>query len=160
RARKDLHGPDGTCRKDDLAAGRGRALLAVLPPRHGLRALAVEADAVDLAGGLHRQVLPVQHRFQKPARSRPASASPLIDLEVGSTLVVARVEIVDPGNAAFNRRIAKGIEDLPRNARRLDAPFAAGAVELRCTQIVVFVALEDEQHTVSAPPLQAALPPD
>src|SRR3546814_9885624 len=72
--------------------------------------------------------------------ARPAQAAPLVHLEIAAALVVAAVEVLGRRDAALGRRCAKGIEDLPRQALRLDAPLAAAAVAF-------VAALRSEEHT-------------
>src|SRR5690606_1571759 len=117
-------------RQDHLAAAARTAGFAILPPAHAAGAAAVEHDALGEAAGLDAQVLPVQHRPQEAARRRPAPAQPLVDVEVADAFVVAGVEVAGRRNAVLDRRIAEGIEDLPRQPRRLHPPFAARPVVL------------------------------
>src|SRR3546814_9749845 len=83
--------------------------------------------------------------------ARPAQAAPLVHLEIAAALVVAAVEVLGLRDAALGRRCAKGIEDLPRQALRLDAPLAAAAVAFVAALVVVLRALEVGQDLVPAP---------
>ena len=62
-------------------------------------------------------------------RRAPAPAAPLVDLEIIGALVVAAVEVGDLRDADLGRRVAHGVENGPGDARPLDPPFAAGAVQ-------------------------------
>src|SRR3546814_18110745 len=80
-------------------------------------------------------------------------------LEIAAALVVAAVEVLGRRDAALGRRCAKGIEDLPRQALRLDAPLAAAAVAFVAALVVVLRALEVGQDLVPAPAGVAELAP-
>ena len=84
-------------------------------------------------------------------------------MEVAAALVVAAVEVVDLGNAGLGRRLAEGVEDLPADARVLDAPFPAAGVQalegVGLHRPLVLVPLEVGQHVVPGPAGVAHLPP-
>ena len=89
------------------------------------------------------QVRAAEDRLEEAARRAPAPAAPLVDLEIGGAFVVAAVEVVDLGDADLGRRVAHRVEDRPGDARPLDPPFAARAVQLVGAAVMVLVALED-----------------
>src|SRR5579883_1569669 len=123
------------------------------------RASAGQSNTARLRPGDDREIGPVHRRPQKSARRVPAHTAPLIDPEIATAFVVAAIEIVDLGNTDLGGRIAKRIEDLPRQPHFLDAPFAALAVEFIGAGDVVFRALEIGQHIVPRPARIAELPP-
>ena len=98
-------------------------------------------------------------RAQERLGRGPADAAPLGHLEIAAALVVAAVEIVGLRDAALLGGVAERVEDLPRHPRRLDPPFAAGAVELVRTLPVVLRPLEQRQHVVPGPAGIAELAP-
>ena len=80
-------------------------------------------------------------------------------MEIAAAFVVAAVEVVGLGDADLRCRLAKGIEDLPTDARLLDAPLAAGAVRLVGAGREILAALEVGQHVVPRPAGVAELAP-
>ena len=101
----------------------------------------------------------LEHRLQKAGRRAPAPAAPLVDLEIVRALVVAAIEIVDLGDADLGAGVAHGVEDRPGDARALDPPFAARAVQVAGAAVVVLVAQEIGQHVVPAPAGETELAP-
>ena len=103
------------------------------------------------------------HGPQEALGRVPAHARLLVDVEVAAALVVAAVEVLDLGDAGLGRRIAKGIQDVPLDARLLDAPFAAAGVQVvegvRLQRPLVLVLLEVGQHVVPGPAGIAHLAP-
>jgi len=102
-------------------------------------------------------------KYSRPA-TRPFATTSLwawapVDLEIVRALVVAAIEVVDLGDADLGRRVAHRVEDVPGNARPLDAPLAAGRVQLAFAAVMVLVAEEIGQHVVPAPAPQPQLPP-
>ena len=163
RELQDLRRADGAGRQDHLARRLERAPLPVLAhdqPRH---ALAVEHQPLDHGVRLDRQIAPVQHGAQEALGGVPADARLLVDVEVAAALVVAAIEILDLGDAGFRRRVAEGVQDLPADARLLDAPLAAARVQVLEGVLrerpLVLVLLEVGQHVVPAPAGIAHLPP-
>src|SRR3546814_7794673 len=77
-----------------------------------------------------------------------------------SDLCASDLEVLGRRDAALGRRCAKGIEDLPRQALRLDAPLAAAAVAFVAALVVVLRALEVGQDLVPAPAGVAELAPE
>src|SRR3546814_16673387 len=77
-----------------------------------------------------------------------------------SDLCASDLEVLGRRDAALGRRCAKGIEDLPRQALRLDAPLAAAAVAFVAALVVVLRALEVGQDLVPAPAGFAELAPE
>ena len=138
---------------------RAERVDAVLPPAHAGRALAVEQQAFDQAAGFQPQILPVQHRLEEAARRRPAPSALLVDVEIAGAFVVAGVEVVDRLNAVLRRRLAPDVDDVPAQARKFDAPFAADAVVGVGAEKTVFVLLEIRQHVVPRPAGQTQLAP-
>ena len=86
---------------------------------------AADAHAFDQRLGDDREIRPRQHRPEKGFRGVPAHAALLVHLEVGAAEVVAPIELADLRNAAFLGRVAPGLENLPPEARVLDAKLAA-----------------------------------
>src|SRR5262245_61244916 len=84
-------------------------------------------------------------------------------MEVAATLVVAAIEVVDLGDAGLCGRLAKGVEDLPANARVLDAPFTATGMQplegARLHRPLVLVLLEVGQYVFPGPAGIPHLPP-
>jgi hypothetical protein len=99
-----------------------------LAPAYAGYALPVEFQRLDEATGFELKVFPVQHRFEKTTRGRPAAAAFLVDVEVANPLVVAGIEILDRRDAILVRRGTECVKNLPRKARILDPPFAAGCM--------------------------------
>ena len=154
--------------EDDLARCADAAFLAVLAQHQAGGALAVEQQAHDLGMRLDLQVAAAEHGPQEALGGVPAHAGLLVDVEVAAALVVAVVEVVDLGNAGLGGRVAEGVEDLPADARLLDAPFAAARVHLvegtrlegvRLQRPLVLVLLEVGQHVVPGPAGIAHLAP-
>src|SRR3546814_8756166 len=77
-----------------------------------------------------------------------------------SDLCASDLEVLGRRDAALGRRCAKGIEDLPRQALRLDAPLAAAAVAFVAALVVVLRALEVGQDLVPDPAGVAELAPE
>ena len=103
---------------------------------------AVEDDPLDMHAGFEPQVGAVQDRLEEAARRAPAPAALLVDLEVGGALVVAGVEVVDLRDAGRRGGLADRVEDVPADARMLDPPLAAAAVERVRRRDVVLVLQE------------------
>lgn len=82
-----------------------------------------------LRAGDERQIGAVQHRLEKAARRAPASAALLVHLKIGRAKIVARIEVLRPGNADFLGRVEHRVENFPARARLLDAPLSARAVK-------------------------------
>src|SRR5712692_5085063 len=93
----------------------------------------------------------MQHRAQERIGRAPAPAAALVHLEIGAPEVVAVVEYLDLGDAALGGGFAPGVDDLPAHARVLDAHFAAGAVSVGRTALVIFEGFENRQHIVPRP---------
>ncbi len=100
---------------------------------------------------------------QEALRRVPAYARALIDVEVAAAFVVAAVEVVDLGDAGLGRRIAKRVEDLPADARVLDAPFAAARMQViegrGLHRPLVLMPLEIGQHVLPRPARVTELAP-
>src|SRR5262249_30504625 len=142
-----------------LTAAARRFWFAVLPPLHAGGALAVEQDGLGEAVGRKPQVAALKHRLEKAGRRRPAPTAPLVDVKHAAAFVIAGVEIRNRLDAGLCCRGAKGIENVPAHARRLDAPFAADAMRVAWSEAMILVALEKGQHVVPAPAGQAELAP-
>ena len=143
----------------DFAAGARLAADAVDGVAHADRAPAVENQPLDMRAGDDAQVRAVEDRFEEAARRAPPPSAPLVDVEIVGAFVVAAVEVVDLGDADLGRRVAHRVEDRPRHARPFDPPFAARAVQFVGAAVIVLVALEERQHVVPAPALEAELAP-
>ena len=127
---------------------------------HADRAPALEDQPLDMGAGRRRRRFgAAEDRLEEAARRAPAPAAPLIDLEIGRAFVVAAIEVVDLGDADLGRRVAHRVEDRPGDARPFDPPFAARAVQRVGAAVMVLVALEERQHVVPAPAVEAELAP-
>src|SRR5665213_234701 len=155
----ELRRADRARGQDHLARRLGIARDTVLHELDADRVLALEPDAARLSMRDDREVGPVQHGPQEGARRIPAHATTLIDVKIAAAFVVAAVEIVDLGDADLRRRLAERVEDFPRQAHRLDTPFAAAAVMRVGAEHVMLRALEIRQHIVPGPAQIALLPP-
>src|SRR5262249_26469977 len=122
--------------EDHFSAAMCAAQVAVLPPAHAGRALAIQFQTLDQTAGFKLEVLPVQHRLEKPARRRPSASTLLIDVEVTDTLVVAGVEILDGGIAVLVRRRAECVKVSPVQPRMLAPPFAAARMMLAFEKMI------------------------
>ena len=80
-------------------------------------------------------------------------------MEIGAALVVAAVEILDRRDAHLRGGGAHRVGEVPADARRLDAPFAAGRVVRTVAEEVIFVALEEWQHVLPRPAGKPELAP-
>jgi hypothetical protein len=87
----------------------------------------------------------------------PAPPAALVHVEVGVAEVVAAVEFLDLRDAGFLGRVAPRVEDLPLDARLLDAELAVAAVVLGGAAEVALGTLEVRQRLV---PAQPRLPSD
>src|SRR5690606_26974060 len=75
----------------------------------------------------------------------------LVDLEIGTTFVVAPIEIVDGRNVGLLRRNTESIQDFPGQPLALDTPSARAAMEFAGAGVMVFDVLEDRQDVLPAP---------
>src|SRR5215213_8144507 len=100
-----------------------------------------------------------QGRLEEAARRGPAPPTLLVDVEIRDTFVAARIEIADAGNAGLDRGFDEGIQDVPAGARGLDAPFAAHAMMLAGSEVVIEVLAEDRLHIVPTPARKTHLAP-
>jgi hypothetical protein len=81
---------------------------------------------------------------------RPATATPLIDVEVRTAGVVSAVEFVDGCDAHLSSGGLPGVQDLPAHPRPLDGDLATGAVPLVGPAEVVFQPLVDRERLPGA----------
>src|SRR5690606_14937663 len=81
----------------------------------------------------------------------PAHPAALVDLEIGTTFVVAPIEIVDGRNVGLLRRNTESIQDFPGQPLALDTPSARAAMEFAGAGVMVFDVLEDRQDVLPAP---------
>ena len=79
--------------------------------------------------GFQLQIGAVQHGPQEAPRGAPAPPPALIHLKIGRAEIVAAVEVGDRRDAGGRHRRLDHVEDRPMDARMLDAPFAAGAMQ-------------------------------
>src|SRR5712692_11339761 len=93
----------------------------------------------------------MQHRAQERIGRAPAPAAALVHLEIGAAEVVAVVEYLDLGDAALGGGFAPGVDDLPAHTRVLDAHFAAGAIPIGRTALIILKRFENRQHLVPGP---------
>jgi hypothetical protein len=133
-------------------------LLAILPPPDSSDTLAGQLQAFDKATGLKLKILPVQDRLEEAACRGPSPAALLVDVKITDAFVVARVEVIDSGNAVLVCRVPEGVEDFPAQARILDPPFPAGRVVL-AFQEVIDVLAKIGPNVVPRPSRQAELAP-
>src|SRR6202008_342962 len=103
---------------------------ALVPELDAGRAAGLELQPPRLGVGEDLEVRPAHPRAQESLPGVPAHAALLVDLEIAAALIVAAVEVVGLGDAGLRRRLLEGVEDGPADARLLDAPLAARAVEL------------------------------
>src|SRR6185437_11065983 len=120
---------------------------------------AVEQQAAHRGAGDEAQIGAAERRLQERLGGADAQAAALFDLEIVATLVVALVEIGDFRDADLLRRVAHGVEDVPGDARPLDPPFAARAMQRAPAGPVVLMAKKERQHAVPAPAVEAELTP-
>ncbi len=134
-----------------LKSGIGLEDLVALPVFDADDSLAGKAQAPHHRVGDDFQVGALQRGAQKTLGGIPAHAAFLVDFEIAAALVAAAIEIDHLGYADLGGRVAKRVEDLPRQALLLDPPFAAGAVHLVRAARVVFGAFVVGQHIVPSP---------
>ena len=148
---QQLRRVDRAGRQDHLFA-RGHGVVLPGPAiRHASAALAVKRQRPDLRTRHDGQVRPLRCRAQKALGRVPADAAFLVDLEVADAKVVAAVEVARARDARLHGRLDEGLQHLPVQALRLDAPFAVGAVPFVGTAVVVFAGLEERQHRIPFP---------
>src|SRR5690606_284614 len=145
--------------ENNFAAGARLDLLWPLPEHDADRAAVLDEQAVDQHVGFEPQIWTVQHRLEEAARRRPAPATFLVDVEVADALVVAGVEVGNLADAHWCGGIGHRVQHLPRQPRWLDAPAAAGAVNVARPEEMVLEPLEHRQHVVPAPAGEAELTP-
>ena len=156
---QELRRADGAGGEHDLGP-RGRGFRPVAPAEGDTgAAAAVEQKGLGLRAGEHHKVWPASRRPQEGLGGGPADATALGHVEVAAALVVAAIEIVGLGDAALLRGVAECVQDLPADPGRLDAPLAAGAVELAGAQPMVLGPLEQGQDVVPGPAGIAELAP-
>ncbi len=158
-AMQHLDRSDRACRQDHFAFGAGLDRLAALDKTHADRAAVFDDQPVDQHVLFQPQVLPVQHRFKKTARRRPAPAALLVDVEIADALIVAGVEVRRFPNAHLLRREADRVQHRPGQPGRLDPPAAAGAVMFAVPEEMILQPPERRQHVVPAPAGQPKLAP-
>src|SRR6185437_7129998 len=158
RQHQQMRRADRAGGENDLAAAARLSRHAVLAPAHPGGALAGELKSFRQTTGFEPEIFPMQRRFEKAARRRPAPPALLIDVEIADALVVAGIEIVYRRNAVLDRGLAKSIEDIPAQARLLDPPFASGRVHA-LAQKMIDVFVEERPHVVPRPAGQPELPP-
>src|SRR5262249_41989443 len=105
------------------------------------------------------QVRPLERGFEKTARRRPAPPALLVDVKIRAAFVIAAVEVLDRRDADLRGRGANRVGEVPADARRLDAPFAARRVARTLAEEMILVALEERQHVVPTPAGQPELAP-
>ncbi len=158
---QDLRRPDGAAAQHHLLRGMRDDHLVAVPHLDAGAALAaigllLHDQLGDVCVDPHLEVgSAVANRPQEGLGRVPAPAVLLVDLEVAHTFVAAAVEIAAVRNAGLLCCEREGIEDVPAQPLFFDAPFAAGAVHLVGTEVVVLVLLERRQHVLPAPPIVA-----
>ncbi len=146
-----LRRADAAGRKDGLDRGRGHFVLPAPDDLDPGAAPAVQTQPFHVRFGQHGEVGAVRRRLQERARGVEPHAARLVDEEVAAALVVAAVEVVGPGNAGLDHRLAVGLEDVPAQPLRFHAPLAAGAVRLVGAAEVVLALAEDREHRFPVP---------
>ena len=166
--------PDRSGAQDHLPAGSDIDELAVFEQPHTggavLRrgpgaATLIFADQVvhqqphGLGVGVDGEIRSVGDGMQEGIGHRPATATPLVDVEVRTAGVVTAVELVDRGDAHLGSGGLPGVQDLPAHPRPLDGDLTTGAVPLVGAAEVVFQLLVDRQRLAgpSGPPQQPSL---
>ena len=158
-ALKDHRAADSAGAQDDFCLGRGRKSLAILLEHDTRRAPVFEADGLNECLRLKPDVPPAQGGLQKAPRGRPAAPRFLVHMKVSRAFIVSGVEIRNFRNADLFGRVADRIENVPSDAGRLDAPFAAHAVKRAVAQEVILHLPEYGQDIIPAPSGQSAVPP-
>ena len=97
---------------------------------HADGAAVLDQHALRLRARYDAQVAAVAHRLQERLGGVDADAAALRDVEIGDAVIVAAVEVGDARHAGFDRRVADGVEDRPVQPLAVDAPLAAGAVQV------------------------------
>ena len=101
--------------------------------------------------GVDGEIGSVCHRVQERIGHRPATASPLVDVEVRAAGVVAPVELVDRCDAHLGGGGLPGVQDLPAHPGPLDADLSPGAVPVVGPAEVVLQVLVDRQGLSGIP---------
>src|SRR5687767_3534727 len=111
----------------------------------------LESQLHDLRAGHDGEIRAMDDRAQEGVGRAPAPAALLVHLEVGAAEVVAAVEDLDRRDAAFGRRLAPGIDDVPAHPRVLHPYLAVRAVAVHRAVLVVLEGFEYRQHLVPRP---------
>src|SRR5690606_1846687 len=122
--------------EDHLSGCRRRCRRTVAEEVDAGGAPPVEAQALGLGMGQDGEVGPAPGGPEEGLGGAPADAGLLVDLEIAAAFVVAAVEGIGRRDSGLGAGGAEGVEDLPADARRLDPPFAAGAVDVAVAEIV------------------------
>ena len=151
RQLQQLRRVDRPSREDHLFTRGHRVVLPCPAIRHARTALAVKRERAHLRTGHDGQIGPLRCRTQKTLGRVPTDAVFLVDLEVADTEVVPTVEVARARDAGLHGGFDEGLQHLPLQALRFDAPFAAGAVPFVGTAVVVLAGLEERQHGIPLP---------
>ena len=116
-------------------------------------ALTFETQARRTCARQYRQIAAMLNRPQKRLGRVPAKTRALIDLEITTTFVIAAIEIRCRRNTRLRRRVAKRIQDFPRQARGLDPPLTPRAMKRTRTGVVIFHPFKQRQDIIPAPAL-------
>ena len=120
---------------------------------------ALEQDRLGMGLVDDVQIVAAHNGLQEGGGCAPAPAPPLVDLEIVGALVVAAVEVADFRNADLDAGVAHGVENWPGQPLPFDPPFAARAVPVRASAVVVLMAQEMGLHVLPAPAFEAELAP-
>ncbi|MCY1228496.1 hypothetical protein D9M72_408170 [compost metagenome] len=156
---KDLRRADRAGGKHGLAGCAGAFDRAIMLELDTGDAVAFDDQLAHMRLGQNRQVAALLRRAQERLRRVPADAGALVDVEIAGAFVAAAVEIRRFGNAGFGGGFLERVEHVPAHAGPFHPPFAASAVHVVGTLIVVLRLLEERQHVVPAPAGAAELAP-
>ncbi|MNM17748.1 hypothetical protein D3C81_280300 [compost metagenome] len=147
------------CAEDNLATGTEvlPTALPTCPYRRGTTC--IKGYLIDQNIGEHGQIGAIEDRAQKGLGRIPANAGALVNLKVSTALIIAAVEISNPGDTTLRSGITEGIENRPGVALLLNPPFTRTAVDITGTGKVVFAGFEQRQDIVPGPTGVALLGP-
>src|SRR5262249_54401167 len=158
RKHHDVRRADGSRREDHLPAATRAALFAILTPTHADRPFAVQLQSLNQTAEFKLQILPVQHRLEKPARCRPSAALLLVDVEITDALIVTSVEILDGRNAVLVCSQPECVENFPGQPRVLDPPLSSNRMVITFEKMI-YLPAKIGPHVVPRPPGRADLSP-
>src|SRR5215831_10681682 len=139
---QQLRGLNRSGRKDDFAVGAHAFGLAAVAIFDADRVPAVEQNPGRQRLGFKPQIGATAHRLEEGAGGARAYTVALDDVIRPDTLAGAVIEIVGPGAAVLDRRIAHRVQDGPGGARWAHAQFTAHGVIWVGAKRKIFVVLE------------------